>query len=117
MYEIILFEKGNGDKPAEEFLNSLDKKMRTKMVKVIEKLADNGPKLGRPHSAYLRDGILELRAQSGSNITRVLYFFIEGKTVVLTHGFIKKTQEIPPNEIEKAKKYRDEYRENRRNLL
>jgi phage-related protein len=106
-----MFQKSNGDVPAEEFLNSLNKKMRTKMVKIIEKLADNGPKLGRPHSAYLRDGILELRAQSGSDTTRVLYFFIEGKTAVLTHGFTKKTQEIPPEEIDRAKKYRKEYRE------
>ena len=28
---------------------------------------------------------------------------------ILTHGFVKKTQKTPPSEIDRAKKYRDEY--------
>jgi len=40
---------------------------------------------------------------------RVLYFFVIGKKAVLTNGFIKKTQETPPGEIDRAKIYRNEY--------
>ena len=29
--------------------------------------------------------------------------------VILTHGFIKKTQKTPQNEIEKAEKYKDDF--------
>ena len=50
----------------------------------------------------LEDGIFELRAKSGSDISRVLYFFMIGRIIVLTNGFIKKTQKTPKNEIEKA---------------
>ena len=50
-------------------------------------------------------GIFELRAKVGTDISRVLY---EGR-IVLTHGFIKKTQRTPAGEIEKAKKYRRDY--------
>jgi len=32
-----------------------------------------------------------------------------GKVVVLTHGFIKKTQKTPKQEIERAEKYRLDY--------
>ena len=46
----------------------------------------------------------ELRAKVGSDISRVLYFFVVGRTVVLTNGFIKKTQKTPSAEIEKAKR-------------
>ncbi|MDR0859217.1 MAG: type II toxin-antitoxin system RelE/ParE family toxin, partial [Oscillospiraceae bacterium] len=53
----------------------------------------------------------------GNNITRVLYFFFTGKHIVFTNGFIKKSQETPITEIERAKRYRDEFlnrKENRK---
>lgn len=55
------------------------------------------------------DGIFELRAKVGSDITRVLYFFMVGKRVILTNGFVKKTVKTPPAEIARAKRYRAEY--------
>jgi phage-related protein len=72
-------------------------------------LQDNGPALREPCSKPIEDGIFELRAKVATNITRVLYFFFTGRRVVLTNGFIKKTQETPASEIELAKRYRAEY--------
>ena len=43
------------------------------------------------------------------NISRILYFFVIGDKAVLTHGFMKKTQNTPPKEIERAEKYRHQY--------
>ncbi len=80
-----------------------------KMLRTIKLLQDNGYELREPYSKHLDEGIFELRAKVGSDISRVLYFFIVGRKVVLTNGFIKKTQKTPPNEIEKAKAYRKEY--------
>ena len=55
----------------------------------------------------------ELRSVVGNDITRVLYFFIEGNSAILTNGFTKKTKKTPLKEIEKANKYRaDYYRQN-----
>ena len=54
-------------------------------------------------------GIFELRAKVGTDISRVLYFFYYEGRIVLTHGFIKKTQRTPAGEIEEAKKYRRHY--------
>lgn len=45
-------------------------------------------------------------AKVGSDISRVLYFFLVGKKVILTNGFIKKTNKTPPAEKERAKRYR-----------
>ena len=98
----------NGDQPAKEFLLSLDKKMRAKMADTISILQDNGYELREPYSKHLSEGIFELRAKVGSDITRVLYFFVE-RHIILTNGFIKKTQKTPPKEIERAKKYRADY--------
>lgn len=108
-FEVEFYEKDDGEQPAKEFLLSLDKKMRAKMSDIIVLLRDNGNALRLPYSECLDDGIFELRAKVGSDISRVLYFFYIDRQIILTHGFIKKTQKTPRREIEKAKKYRKDY--------
>ncbi len=102
-FEIVFYDKPDGSEPAKEFLLSLDKKMRAKIVMLIELLAENGSALREPYSKHIVDGIFELRAKVGSDISRVFYFFVIGKRIVLTNGFIKKTQKTPKSEIELAK--------------
>ena len=108
--EIKFYEDEQGNVPVREFLDSLDIKMRQKMLRSIQALQDMGISLRMPLSEALGDGIFELRAKVGSNISRVMYFFIIGDSAVLTHGFIKKTQKTPARELEKAKKIRDDYK-------
>ena len=108
-FEVEFYEKENDEQPAKEFLLSLDVKMRAKMVNTIAILSDNGYELREPYSKHLLEGIFELRAKVGSDITRVLYFFYADKHIILTNGFIKKTQKTPAVEIDKAKKYRADY--------
>lgn len=108
-FEIIFYERPDGSEPVKEFLDSLDVKMRAKMLRTVMLLAVNGTQLREPYSKPLDDGIFELRAKVGSDFSRVLYFFVIGKKVILTNGFIKKTQKTPSAEIEKAEQYRKEY--------
>ena len=54
-----------------------------------------GNKLRMPYSRELSDGIFELRTQVGNDISRILYFFIVGKNIILTNGFRKKTEKTP----------------------
>ena len=108
-FEIIFYDEKDGTEPAKEFLLSLDTKMRAKMIRTIEFLAHNGPELREPYSKPLGEGIFELRAKVGSDISRVLYFFVIGRRVILTNGFIKKTQKTPNAEIERSKRYRAEF--------
>ena len=113
-FEIIFYEKEDGTMPAQDFLDSLDDKMRAKMILTVDMLKTNGNRLREPYSKPLDDGILELRAVVGTNISRVLYFFVVGQKVILTNGFIKKTQKTPKKEITLAKKYREDYIERER---
>ena len=69
--------------------------MRAKMADTISILQDNGYELREPYSKHLSEGIFELRAKVGSDITRVLYFFYVERHIILTNGFIKKTQKTP----------------------
>ena len=113
-FEIIFYEKEDGTMPAQDFLDSLDDKMRAKMILTVDMLKTNGNRLREPYSKPLDDGIMELRAVVGTNISRVLYFFVVGQKVILTNGFIKKTQKTPKKEITLAKKYREDYIERER---
>lgn len=108
-FDIIFYEKENGEQPARDFILSLDAKMKAKILRILDLLARNGPLIRLPYSEHLEEGIFEIRAKQGSNITRVLYFFSFGKKIVLTNGFIKKTQKTPEREIELAKKYRIDF--------
>jgi phage-related protein len=110
-FEVIFYEKENGDCPVEEFINSLDVKMRAKMIGLLELLEEKGNQLREPYSKPIDDGIFEIRCKVGNNITRVLYFFYYEGKIILTNGFIKKTQKTPPEEIKLAKERRADFKE------
>ncbi len=110
-FNIIFFELDRGLCPVQEFLDSLDDKMAAKLYGMMDILSEYGNELRMPYSEHLDDGIFEIRAKVGSNITRVLYFFYVGKTIVMTNGFVKKTQKTPKSQIELAKKYRNIFME------
>ena len=75
----------------------------------LKVLQEQGNRLREPYSKHLEDGIFEVRGKVGSDISRVLYFFYYGGRIILTNGFIKKTQKTPPEEIALAQKYRADY--------
>ena len=108
-FEVEFYETEGGRQPAREFLMSLDVKMRAKMTNIISILQENGYELREPYSKHLRDGIFELRAKVGSDISRVLYFFFYDRRIVLTNGFIKKSGKTPRREIELAERYRSDF--------
>lgn len=107
-FKAEFYEKGD-EIPVKDFLDSLDKKMQAKFLMEIRLLEEKGNQLREPYSKALKDGIFELRAKAGSDISRVLYFFYYEGRIILTHGFIKKTQKTPQSEIEKAKQYRKDF--------
>ena len=109
VFHIDFYDKKDKTRPAEDFIAALPPKMKAKVIRIVNMLRVNGSELREPYSKHLDDGIFEIRAQVGSENSRVLYFFMIGKKIVLTHGFVKKTPKTPPSEIIRAKKYREEY--------
>ena len=85
--------------------------MRNKVLMILNVLQEKGNRLREPYSKHLEDGIFEVRGKVGNDISRVMYFFYYNGKIILTNGFLKKTQKTPKNEIELAKKYRKDYLE------
>lgn len=83
--------------------------MQAKIFKNLELLEIRGNELREPFSKHIEDGIFEIRNKVGNDITRIFYFFVIGQKIILTNGFIKKTQKTPKDEIALAKKYRNDY--------
>ena len=110
MYTVDYCTDSRGRKPAEDFIDGLERKMRTKAFSSVEMLREYGPRLGMPYSRFLGDGLFELRVGQANNIVRILYFFFSDERVVLTHGFVKKTQKTPVSEMRRAKRLRNEWR-------
>ena len=110
-FEVIFYEKENGQCPVEEFINSLDVKMQVKLIGLLELLEEKGNQLREPYSKPIDDRIFEIRCEVGKNITRVSYFFYYEGKIILTNGFVKKTQKTPLEEIKLAKKRRADFKE------
>ena len=113
-YEIVFYEKENGRIPVRDFLDSLPAHQRAKCLRDLEVLSEKGAELRPPASKHLRNGIFELRIPTSGEQARVFYFFYQNGSIVLTNGFLKKTQKTPPQELNRAIRYKNDW-ERRRN--
>lgn len=103
-YSIIFLEF------AKEFLDKLDNKTREKVFFNIWKSREvNDPELFKK----LKGEIWEFRTKYLTRQIRLLAFWDKNDSketlVVATHGFVKKTQKTPKNEIERAEQIRKDY--------
>lgn len=101
----------NGRSEFENFLNSLSDKDFAKTLYTIESIENEGIliAINMQWVKKLRDDIFEIRIKQGSNIQRVLYFHKIENNYIITHGFTKKTDKVPPKEIRKALKLKEKY--------
>jgi phage-related protein len=115
MFDLEYYSLPNGEKPVAIFIDGLDVQMRAKAFGSLATLAEYGNLLREPYSKAIGNGLFELRVKFAGDITRVFYFFCANNTIVLTNGFVKKTQKTPKLEIELALKYKSDYERRKRN--
>lgn len=107
---IDFYKTEDGKDPVSDFLDSLPRKHRAKALWELDLLADKGTELKEPYAKHVEDELWELRIKFASDISRVFYFIPTKTNIVLLHGFIKKTNRVPLEEIETAKKRLADYR-------
>lgn len=98
----------------ERFYNDQTEKVQRKILwtlKVIEEI-DRIPEVYLKHIENT-SGLYEIRVQVGSNIYRIFCFFDIDNLVVIRHGFQKKSQKTPKQQIERAEQIKREYYESK----
>ena len=105
---VDFYEKRNGERPAEEFLDRLTDEEAVRIDRKIGRLEECGPDLRRPDADHLRDKICELRMRCRKVHVR-LFYWRDGNRFILSHGIKKKTGKVPDSEIDKAIAYREDY--------
>jgi phage-related protein len=114
MRKVIFYKTRAGENPVEDFLYSLTIKQQKKIAWVLGVLRDM-PFVQRQYFKKLvGTDIWEVRIDFGNDTFRLLGFLEKGNLVILTNGFVKKTQRTPPSEIRLAEKRKIDY-ESRRN--
>ena len=108
-WEIEYYATTAGKMPAKDFIEKLPLKLRAKTFRDIGLLEEFGITLNEPYSKHLKEGIYEIRVRLGKDQSRILYFFFRDQKIIMTNGFIKKTQKTPPGELERALKYKADY--------
>ena|SRR5581483_10375137 len=103
---VLFFRSENGNEPVRDWLLSLSKSERKIVGDDVLKVQYCWP-IGRPLVGSLGNGLWEVRSQLGKRIARVL-FCVQGSTMVLLHGFIKKTQKTPAKELSLAIKRKNQ---------
>ena len=108
-FAVNFYKTSNSKCPVIDFLDSLNGKTAQKITWVL-KLIEETQKVPKEYFKKLSPyDICEVRISFSGNKYRILSFLYDNSQLILTHGFIKKTQKTPKNEIDKALAYKEEF--------
>ena len=107
---LVFYRTDKGQCPVAEFLDSLPSRVAQKVTWVL-RLIQELDIVPRQYFKKLgdTDEIWECRMVFGGNTYRILAFFHGSGSLVLTHGFMKKTPKTPAEEIRKAEQLKTDY--------
>ena len=98
---VVFFRTGSSNEPVREWLRSLPCDERRIIGEDIKSVQFGWP-LGMPLVRKLDKGLWEVRSRLPGRIVRVL-FATNRDQMILLHGFIKKSQKTPKEDLELAK--------------
>jgi phage-related protein len=107
--DAVFFRSGTGTEPVRDWLKGLMTDQRKAIGEDI-RTAQYGWPLGMPLIRKLESGLWEVRTNLRDGIARTL-FTVDDNRIVLLHGFIKKSQKTPPNELQTARRRLKKYLE------
>ncbi len=99
---VVFFKTEADNEPVREWLKSLSREDRHSIGEDLLTVQHAWP-VGKPLVDHLGNGIWELRSRLLNRIARTL-FAISRNEIVVLHGFIKKTQKTPVQELELARR-------------
>jgi phage-related protein len=110
--ELRIYQEKPGDVPLLDFLDGLKPSDVAEVRAALGLLAEKGHELRPPLNEHLGDQIYYLRINGEDGTYRVFYWPFGKGIVVLGHGFSKKQQKCPPEQIKRAKKMKARFEAN-----
>jgi phage-related protein len=105
----IFYRTEAGGEPVREWLKSLSPEGRKHIGEDI-KTVEFGWPIGMPVCRPLSEGVYEVRTNLTQNrIARVLFYIDKKGRMVLLHGFIKKTQKTPDEDLDLARRNKNKH--------
>lgn len=105
---VVFYRTRSGAELVRDWLRTLDEKDRSAIGQDLMRVQFRWP-VGMPLCRAMGDGLWEIRTSLPSNrIARVLFCMARDRIVIL-HGFIKKTQKTPDEELALARKRKREF--------
>lgn len=102
MTKVIYYTTTNGQNPARVFIESLQERQQRKIIRLLTSIQMYGLTTAITHVKKLTGTELwEIRILGQDNI-RVFYASVLTDSILVLHGFIKKSQQTPRKEIETA---------------
>ncbi len=98
---VAFFKSNQGNEPVRDWLKKLAKNDKRIVGEDIKTLQYGWP-LGMPLVRSLGKGLWEIRSKLKSRKIARIIFFMHDTTIVLLHGFIKKTQKTNNEDIQLA---------------
>ena len=99
---VAFYQTEAGNEPVRTWLKSLKKEDRRAIGEDI-KTAQFGWPIGMPLIRKIECDLWEVRSSVKDGIARV-FFTVEDQTMILLHGFIKKSQKTPKADLNLAKR-------------
>lgn len=99
--EVCFYEEASGKEPVRKWLQGLAKEDKRIIGEDLKKVQYRWP-LGLPLIKTLGDGLWEVRSTLPNRIARII-FMMKDSQIVLLHGFIKKTNQTPKQDLELAR--------------
>ena len=97
----VFFETASGNQPVRDFLLERTREDRQEIGSDIFIVQKRFP-LGLPLVEKLDAGLWEVRSHIPDGICRI-FFTVHKETMILLHGFVKKSQKTPAKEMKTAK--------------
>ena len=106
---VQFFTTHSGKEPVRDWLLSLEAIERKTIGNDIKTVQYGWP-IGMPLVRKMEPDLWEVRVHLANKIARILFTMADAKTLLLLHGFIKKSTATPREDLELARKRLQQFR-------
>lgn len=111
--QVVFFRTDTGREPVRDWLLSLSHEDRKQIGEEVKLVQFRWP-LGMPVVRKMEPGLWEVRIRLDLSRTARVFFTVHGSEMALLHGYMKKSEKTPADDLKLARGRRDQWQEAQR---